>query len=395
MLRALPRQPIAPSPESQMHTSNLIDYCGLLPLTEAFAPLLRGPAASLECEVMMGIADTFDSFVRQQCGAGALGQLLALCIDSDEGVNGAMMLKFQRRVGELAGRRVRLSGLASRPELDGVVCDALSFNVKTGRYAVALPGSGEKISVRAERLAASEPAVAAALVLQVLEFIVGPQRAPMASLHSALASGRAMPVHTVRSVVDAYARCCAGLQHPLDQPLALDGLLAGAHGDSHGASVSLRQHCLALRVAASLHVERSFRHVASALPVASALSWRRWQLTVHPEMGGEISPVALLLTPSALASVQLGGYGPDLEAVIRAIPATQLQILDSISFDPTAAVLAALLPPHQPLAAVFENGSSISLVLLDVQTWRLVCKPVPVSGPNVKPQIESSIDEQD
>ena len=35
---------------------------------------------------------------------------------------------------------MRVSGLVSRPELDGVVCDALKFDAKTGRvHAVALP----------------------------------------------------------------------------------------------------------------------------------------------------------------------------------------------------------------------------------------------------------------
>ena len=47
-----------------------------------------------------------DSFAYQHCGARALGKLYALCIDCDEGVEGAMMLKFKRRVGELVGQRV-------------------------------------------------------------------------------------------------------------------------------------------------------------------------------------------------------------------------------------------------------------------------------------------------
>ena len=35
---------------------------------------------------------------------------------------------------------MRVSGLVSRPELDGVVCDALKFDAKTGQDAVALGG---------------------------------------------------------------------------------------------------------------------------------------------------------------------------------------------------------------------------------------------------------------
>ena len=49
------------------------------------------------------------------------------------------------------GMRVSISGLNSRPELNGTVGTAVSFEQGRGRYAVQL-GSGEKLAVKAGNL---------------------------------------------------------------------------------------------------------------------------------------------------------------------------------------------------------------------------------------------------
>eukprot|EP00966_Prymnesium_polylepis_P271576 6274337-Prymnesium_polylepis.1 len=68
----------APMQFDMMHTSNLVDYCGLLPVLSAFAPLVRGPGATLECEVMMGVADSFEQWCKETLGVPSrdLGSLL-------------------------------------------------------------------------------------------------------------------------------------------------------------------------------------------------------------------------------------------------------------------------------------------------------------------------------
>ena len=380
-----------------MHTSNVIDYCGLLPLCDAFAPLLRGADAVLECEVMMGVAQTLDDFTKQALGqrAATLAPLLPLRCAEVVQVEGAMLLRFQAPVEKrlLVDRRVRIRGLAARPELNGQLGVVSAVDAKSGRCAVAPCDGGPTVSVRPERLEAEpEPCSTTdtALIRGVFEAVVGIERQVMdRGLHAALCGGRGIPAHTVHSLVAVYVRWCE--RRACEPPLPLDDCLKGNVG-----SLSTQQHRLALHIAAALHGGSScaaFRHLDSLFLTTADLSWRTWQLSLKPAADAELSLVALLLTSRAHAALQSGGgTGRALERRVRATPPTELQVLDSVLFDPRAAVLRLLLPttPRDlgrffsaggagaSAGSVAHGGEALSVVLLDVQNWQLLCEPASV-----------------
>ena len=400
-----------------MHTSNVIDYAGLLSLAEAYSPLLRGPGASLECEVMMGVANTFDEFARQALGVSAatLKPLLAVLHTEDFGVNGAMLLRFRQRrpEDELLGSTVRIRDLAARPELNGQTATVLSFDGKSGRFALAIcdgsaNGSGAKLSVKPEKIQPqASPCTASetATVRELLEAIVGRERAVMSrGLHHALSNGRGIPAHTVNSLVGSYVLWCR--RSPRVAPLPLDACLDGTVG-----TASLRQHRLALQISAALHGGGSsscpaFGHLATPsvaptpsvaatpsmrtrpLLTAKELSWHTWQLSLlSAAQGDELSLVALLLSAPALRILQQAGVGASLERRVRETSPSELQVVDSVHFEPRAAVLRLLLPSLTRLQSFFaERAAPLQLVLLDVQNWRLISQAM---------QALSAMDEQD
>ena len=52
----------------------------------------------------------------------------------------------------LNGKRVTLSGLKARPDLNGLTADVLSFNEASGRYTVSMVNSQEQLALKAANL---------------------------------------------------------------------------------------------------------------------------------------------------------------------------------------------------------------------------------------------------
>ena len=62
----------------------------------------------------------------------------------------------------LVGRRVRVEGLAGRPELNGRCGEATAYDAARERYCVAVEGEPSPLLLRADNLNAIGPAAAAA-----------------------------------------------------------------------------------------------------------------------------------------------------------------------------------------------------------------------------------------
>jgi hypothetical protein len=229
------------------------------------------------------------------------------------------------------------------------------------------------------------------LVLRLLQHATDVMRAPMTKgLALELWNGRAMQTQNVHAVVTAVAH--AGK--------AYEGLLDDALTGKAG-SVSVQQHRLAILASlVELAVSRPVPYIilSPALHSQLPLLNQRYSWVYRPLTGAftkyEHVVVAILTVPELVADLVSSPSGADLRRLIRSCSPTRIQIIDSVHLDITSRALSLLLPPLEtasPLTAFFapspDGGgcrSDLSVLLLDVETWRILCHPMALDHTSLK-----------
>eukprot|EP00966_Prymnesium_polylepis_P056232 1301015-Prymnesium_polylepis.2 len=148
--------------------------------------------------------------------------------------------------------------------------------------------------------------------------------------------------------------------------------------------ISVQQHRLCLWISVSIHRGVCFDHLPN-LADGGQLRWHSWAVELLAGVdSSERTLVALVLTPGALAALRPSTGSADyhqgvaLERAVHAMAASQVQVLDSVHFEPVACVLSLLLPTPgaAPFFALPPGTSAFDIVMLDVQKWQVVCRPV-------------------
>lgn len=192
-----------------------------------------------------------------------------------------------------------------------------------------------------------------------------------------LVQGRGMQVTTVHAIVSLIVAS--------RQPSALlDDLAQGKAG-----STVLKQHRLAIMISLASFSEENFKPFGaprekSAAPVFPfekySMDLRRFCGLVQPLKGRLVDLekvlVVVVTTRQVFMKFPVTATGERLKEAICCTPPDRLQILDSLRYDPTSNFLDIALPADLTDYIKAERREDCCLVLLDVQAWQFVSKPM-------------------
>ena len=94
------------------------------------------------------------------------------------------------------------------------------------------------------------------------------------------------------------------------------------------------------------------------------------------------------MTKAEERRLQRAGGGRALERAVREASPSELQVVDSVEFEPRAAVARLVLPRREEALRGFFVGeagaatrAALRLVLVDVQNWQLISRAAEVCAP--------------